>query len=180
MHFLSEQDLSDEIKKFSPQNPDYFGLQFSELYDVWTSKKPGYQYRSKSLLYKILGAIENEYAKDVHSPDDKISDAVDYIHNHFTESILSVEHLAKMCSMSDTYFRRLFVKRFSVTPLKYINQLKLNYAKELLSAGYYTVEEVSEKCGFLNINYFSLFFKKETGYPPSRFMEKKSEMSTLD
>ncbi len=62
--------------------------------------------------------------------------------------------------MSDTYFRKLFVERFSVTPLKYINRLKLNYAKELLLSDYYTVEEIAEKCGFNNINYFSLFIKR--------------------
>ena len=55
-------------------------------------------------------------------------------------------------------------------PLKYINKLKLYYAKELLRSGYYTVSQVSEKCGFENIQYFSLFIKKETGKTPSQFL----------
>lgn len=176
VHFVSESPLPDVMQKFSPHNPKYFNLQFSELYSVWTAKKPGYHYRCKSLLYKIIGAIESEYTQGAHFPGDKIADAVDYIHNHFTEGSLSVDALAKICAMSDTYFRRLFVKRFSMTPLKYINRLKLSYAKELLQSGYYTIEEVSEKCGFLNINYFSLFFKKETGKPPSRFTESKGKV----
>ena len=70
--------------------------------------------------------------------------------------------------MSDTYFRKLFFQNFKTTPLKYINKLKLEYAKELLCSNYYTIEEVSEKCGFENINYFSTFIKKQTGVPPSR------------
>lgn len=169
VHFVCDMPLPHKLKKFTPKNPEYFNLQFSELFSVWMKKKPGYNYRCKSLLYKIIGAIENEYASVSDTPDDKISDAVDYIHNHFTENSVSVDALARMCSMSDTYFRRLFVKRFSMTPLKYINQLKLNYAKELLRSEYYTIEEISEKCGFLNVNYFSLFVKNATGYPPSKF-----------
>ncbi len=169
VHFVSDQPLPEKIKKFSPQNSEYFKIQFSELYSVWTAKKTGYHYRCKSLLYNIIGVIEKEYMQGIHSPEEKISDAVDYIHNHFTENTVSVEALARMCSMSDTYFRRLFVSRFSMTPLKYIHNLRLSYAKELLRAGYYTVEEVSEKCGFLNVHYFSQFFKNATGYPPSRF-----------
>lgn len=169
VHFVSDSPLPDKLKKLTPQNPDYFNLQFSELFSVWTKKKPGYNYRCKSLLYNIIGAIESEYIQKMHSPDDKISDAIDYIHNHFTDNSLSVDKLAQMCSMSDTYFRRLFVNRFGATPLKYINKLKLNYAKELLHSNYYTIEEISEKCGFLNVNYFSLFVKNATGYPPSKF-----------
>ena len=97
-----------------------------------------------------------------------MSDVVDFIHEHFCERDLTVESLAKMCSMSDTYFRKLFKKRFAVTPLKYINQLKVDYAVELLQSGYYTVSEVAEKTGFDNVYYFSLFIKKETGKPPSQ------------
>lgn len=58
------------------------------------------------------------------------------------------------------------MKKYKVSPLAYINKLKLNYALELLHSGYYTVSEVSDKCGFKNIYYFSTFIKKETGFSP--------------
>ena len=78
-----------------------------------------------------------------------------------------MDQLAVQCGMSSTYFRKQFSSVFHTTPLKYINQLRLTYAEELLQSDYYTIEEIAEKCGFNNINYFSLFIKKQTGYPPS-------------
>ena len=68
-----------------------------------------------------------------------------------------------MCNMSDTYFRRLFVAEFGTTPLKYINNLRMTQISELLQANYSSIEDISEQCGFNNVNYFSLFVKKETG-----------------
>ncbi len=168
IHFRSPDALPDQFIKFHPENVEYFTKKFRELYQVWGKKQFGYEYECKIIFYKIILAIEREMSKE-NSPTvaDKIGDAVDYIHDHFTDHTLNVDRIARSAGMSDTYFRRLFVQQFGITPLKFINQLRLTYAKELLQSNYYTIEEISEKCGFNNINYFSLFFKKETGLPPS-------------
>ena len=77
-----------------------------------------------------------------------------------------------MCGMSDTYFRRLFVAEFGITPLRYINQLRMTQIRELLQANYNSIEDIAEQCGFNNVNYFSLFVKKETGMSPSLYRRK--------
>lgn len=172
VHFSSEADLPKRIKKFTPADQGYFARKFEELYGVWLKKPFGYQHECKSILFRILAKIERENAK-VKSADgaDKILEAVEYIHENFTTESISVEHLAKMCGMSDTYFRRLFVQRLHMTPLKYIHKLKLEYALELLKSGYYSVSEVAEKAGFDTPNYFATFIKEKTGYFPSKFIK---------
>jgi len=175
VHFSSQSTLPDEIKKFTPESPNYFERKFTELYTVWTKKQFGYEHECKSILYKILTKIEREIAEtNISNMHDSILEAVEYIHDNFTEENLSVDFLSKMCGMSDTYFRKLFVKNFSQTPIDYIKTLKINYARELLLSGYYTVGEVSEKCGFNTINYFSSFMKKETGLTPSEICRKST------
>ena len=171
IHFHSNDPLPQNIKTFRSKTPQYFERKFRELYNAWSKKQHGYEYECKSILYRILLQIERELAESKFSgAEDRLLDAVEFIHDNLTSNSLSIELLAHMCGMSDTYFRRLFVKNFKTTPLKYINKLKLNYAKELLRSGYYTVSQVSEKCGFENIQYFSLFIKKETGKTPSQFL----------
>lgn len=173
IHFLTNEDLPDGIKKFTPENKDYFNRKFTELYTTWTKKNYGYMLECKSILFKILLKIEQEY-QSVKTYDDNsvLLEAVEYIHDNYTKRELTVEALSKMCNMSDTYFRRIFVKHCGVTPLRYIQKLKLEYALELLNSGYYTVGKIADKCGFITSQHFSMFIKKETGSYPSKFLNK--------
>ena len=71
--------------------------------------------------------------------------------------------------MSDTYFRKLFYKVFNTTPLSYINSLRIERAKALLSELNSTVDQVAQKSGFSDAKYFSTVFKKFVGVPPSKY-----------
>lgn len=165
IHFTAKEPLPREFLRFKPKNPRYFIDYFTELQQVWLKKQVGYEHQAKMLFYKILYEMEREWAEKKPSGG-RLTEVFDYIHGHFIDQKLSVERLAARCGMSDTYFRRLFTAEFGITPLKYINALRLHHAKELLRADYYTVEEIAELCGFNNINYFSFFIKKETGLSP--------------
>ncbi len=168
IHFVCDEPLPEAVQKFTPKNPEYFERKFNDMYVAWSKKQPGYAHECKSIFYKILLEIERQWSESrFDTANEKLAEAIEYIHDHFTDRDLTVAAMARHCGMSDTYFRKLFLNSFAVTPLKYINQLRMTYARELLQSHYYTVEEISEKCGFNNINYFSLFVKKQTGYPPS-------------
>ena len=168
IHFTCSEQLPYIIKKFTPQNHEYFKQLFKKIYLAWVKKQEGYIYECKSILYKIISKIEQEYNTQKMPPvNDKIFEAVEYIHDNFKDHNLTVEQLSKQFGMSSTCFRKYFASTLHVSPLKYINQLRFTYAKELLQSDYYTVEEIAEKCGFNNINYFSLFVKKHAGVPPS-------------
>ena len=172
IHFTSDQSLPDNILRFAPKNPSYYERKFTELCTVWNKKQLGYEYECKTIFYKILLEMEREHAE---SKVDKLAVAIEYIHEHFTDHTLTVEKLSRLCGMSDTYFRQLFVDRFNETPLKYINSMRLVRSKELLQSGYHTIEEIAELCGFKNIHYFSLFFKREMGCPPSSYRKMMLE-----
>ena len=175
VHLTCESKLPSEIMKFTTENPQYFERKFKELYSAWMKQQPGYKYECSSIFYKIIMAIERELANKKFHTDNRIADAIDYIHDNFITREISVEFLANMCGMSDTYFRRLFVEKTSMTPIKYIRSLKLNYAIELLKSGYYNIREIADKCGFSTVNYFSLFIKKETGFSPNVLRKKLLE-----
>ena len=149
VHFLSDSPLPRSIRRFVPQNPDHFRQAFREL-------------------YRILLEMERQWAAQAAS-DHRLAPALDYIADHLGDSSLSVDILAKLCGMSDTYFRKLFVELLGITPQRHISSLRLHKATELLRTGYYSVSEIAERCGFNNPNYFSLFIKKETGLTPLQY-----------
>ena len=172
IHFECNTELPRKIKKFTPEATSYYEKRFNELYNVWSKKQLGFEYECKSIFYRIITHIERELANNKENlVNSKILRTIDYIHENFTDPALTVGKLAKDCNMSETYYRKLFSKACGSTPLEYINNLRLKYAIELLNSNYYTVSEVSEKCGFSTPYYFSAFIKKETGNPPSKFLK---------
>ena len=177
IHFESDAIPADKICKFHPKNPWYFEELFRELFSDWTKKAPGYLFGCKALFYKILYAMEREFSeRENPTGTDKLRPAMEYLHEHFTDSDLSVERLARLVGVSEVTFRQLFFRSTGTTPKKYICDLKKKTALELLGSGYYTVGEVADRCGFQNAYYFSNFLKKETGKSPKNFLTKKENI----
>lgn len=173
VHFEIENQRDTDIDLITPVDRTYFQNKFRTLYDIWTKKQIGYKYECTSVLYKILSKLyKQKYEHKIDAINDAMNDAIEYIHDHFTEPGLSISGLSALAGMSDTYFRRLFVSSFGITPLKYINNLRLSYAFELLNSGYFSISEIAEKCGFDNQKYFSTVVKKQTGKPPTYFKVK--------
>ncbi len=135
------------------------------------NKKQGYKMRCKEKLYRILAQLQKEYAAKYFSSSktELIAPAVAYIHEHYTEGELFVADLARMCNITPEYFRRIFGKIYGSSPIKYINELKISHAKELLSSGEYSVSDAAALSGYSDVSYFSREFKKSTGVPPRQF-----------
>lgn len=159
---------------FSPKNPAAFMESFKNAEKAWRLKTDGYVYKCKSELYSILFGMRSERAAGYLPPSKFgiITPAVNLIHEKYASEILSISDLSYMCGVSPEYFRLLFKKNFGISPLKYINNLKISRAKELLMSGMYSVATSAEMSGFTDMSYFSREFKKITGVSPSRFVSE--------
>jgi len=82
---------------------------------------------------------------------------------------LSVETLAQLCEVSSRHLSRMFKKTTGRTLGQYINEVRINRAKLLLSQPECLVKEVAFRCGFSNQSSFSQVFRKATGKTPKRF-----------
>ena len=176
-HFTASAPLADAIRTFSPDSPPYFEKLFEDLYHAYSKKQLGFEHECRALFHKIVMRMEQENeSNQFKTVNHDILPGIKYILSHFRQAQLSIAEVAKRCNMSETYFRKLFKQNFGMTPLKYINELKRQYAIELLQSQYYSVSDVSEKCGFANPYYFCLFMKKMTGHPPSYFLKAEREI----
>lgn len=86
---------------------------------------------------------------------------------------ISLEKICKKFYFSKNHIINIFKKEFGVTPIQYINNLKLNHAKYLLEVTSDTLESISLKSGFNDYSYFYKLFYKETGLSPSIWRNKK-------
>ncbi len=141
----------------------------SEKY--WRSKSIDKRLKCRSLFYDILSLICAEYQPS--EKKQKLKDAVEYIHSSYLEKELSVEELARISDMSATYFRKLFGDIYHVSPIKYINHLKIEHAKELILSDMYPTDEVARLSGFSDDCYFRRVFKNETALSPREYRKTK-------
>ena len=92
----------------------------------------------------------------------------EYSHRH------SVEYYADFCHLSVSRFYRIFKAGVGLTPTEYINRLRINQAKELLSNTDMSVCEIAEAVGFADQNYFGRVFKKQTGTSPKKYIKENN------
>ncbi|MBQ2285544.1 MAG: helix-turn-helix transcriptional regulator [Clostridia bacterium] len=87
-------------------------------------------------------------------------------------SNISVDLLAKECNVSSAQLKRVFNKYAGIGVHEYFLQIKVLYAKKLLSNGM-TVSEIAEKLSFSSQNYFSVVFKRKVGVSPLQYKKSK-------
>jgi len=109
-------------------------------------------------------------AEDLYSPD--ISEAISYIQANLTND-LSVSDIARKCSLSESRLKAKFKSEVGVTPLNYINCLKIDTAKILLKSSDASITDIAFQLGFSSSNYFSSVFRKYTTYTPKEFRKKR-------
>ena len=169
MHFYLENSSLDEIKIFTPKNPDVFERLFADITRVWRTKATGYKHRMYSLFHKILEQIEiQEEQKSSLQKPKKLQLALDYLHENFNSPQTTVESVAAHIDVSTVYLRRLFKTAFNKKPLEYLNDMRIEHAISLLKTGYYSIQDVATLSGFNDAKYFSSIYKKRTGHSPSK------------
>ena len=169
--FSADRPISDKAFVISSLRKESIGNLFKKMFSVWIGKGDGYYFETISILYKIFAEIQKErYTPAAHYL--KIKPAADFIHDRFLKEELSVSALSNMCGIKESYFKRLFKEKYGMPPKKYIIQLKINHACELLRLKEYSVTEIAEICNFSDIYFFSRQFKEYVGITPTQFAEK--------
>ena len=173
IHFYIENSHFDDMEIFSPSNPDVFYRLFMEMAEVWRLKPVGYIAKLTSLFYKIVEQIQIQNQKHMLAKKPKkLQQAIDYLHENFTDCNINVESVAKYIGTSTAYLRKIFLAGKFDAPIKYLNTLRMNYAIGLLKTGYYSIEEIADLSGFNDPKYFSTLYKKKMGVPPSEKLRK--------
>ena len=99
--------------------------------------------------------------------------AQDFMRANFTKKI-AIKQVAKAACLSEYHFIRTFKQCFQKTPVQFIKGLRLDSAKKYLLSDHYTVSEVATLCGFADIFYFSLSFKKAFNQSPTQYRQSKA------
>lgn len=127
------------------------------------------RYEQRMEYYKLKKAGEVSAAEKINSACHPIMLEVQkYIKSHYTQQIRQ-QQIADYFFINKEYLSRKFKQEFQISMVDYINQLRIDKAKELLLAPSAKVNEVALAVGFSDEKYFSTVFKKITGMSPKNY-----------
>lgn len=158
---------------FSAGDSTYFRKKVNILVKIWEENSPFSLMWAKIILGEIFLAICTQYEKNAidHSKSSPIELAIEYINKNFNKKI-STQQLAKMCLMSESYFRKQFILHTSFTPLKYREIIRIKWAKRYLKTNLFSISEIAERLGYCDIYHFSKIFKSYCNITPSEYKKK--------
>ncbi|WP_281170152.1 bifunctional transcriptional activator/DNA repair enzyme AdaA [Paenibacillus pinihumi] len=106
-------------------------------------------------------------------PDEEwIALVTEYVDNHYGES-LTLETLAYLSHGTPYHLHRTFKKVTGSTPVDYIQHIRIEQAKRLLSTSDDPVSQIGESVGLANTPYFITLFKKRTGQTPEVYRRQQ-------
>lgn len=126
----------------------------------------------KTLRMRLLELMET-FRSEIYSQleQDELSMAFSYIHQHLDAKV-SLQELSERCCMSVPSFCKKFKERTGMTLVQYMNEKRIDKAKQLLKNKNYSLWEVAEQAGFSNANYLIRVFKKVTGQTVSEYRKQ--------
>lgn len=146
-------------------------LLFAQLLDIYKRGNYAVPYQCDYALNLFLLQFSQEmltlWGKDF-TPPDAIENIIEWIRRHYSEPI-SVQLIAEKFNYNPDYLSTLFKKYTGYSLLMYINIMRINIAKELLTSTDDCIYEISEKCGFSDSKYFLRLFKKYVGVTPGNY-----------
>lgn len=151
---------------------------FQKIYTLWITKPGGYYFKCMSATYEIFYEITSK--REHYSPKNKytvLEKGIEYLHSNLYGDV-DYTLPSKICGISYTYFKKLFIEKFGMPPVRYVNKLRLERSCELLLTNKYSVGEIAEICGFENPYYFSKKFKEAYRISPSDY-KKLSQQNNV-
>ena len=101
----------------------------------------------------------------------KLKLAIEFVEDHFEENI-KISDIAEAAFISESYLRKLFTQNYHMSPLQYVNLIRVNKACTLLGKKGFNIGEVARKVGFENTSTFIMNFKKVMGETPKQWVKE--------
>jgi YesN/AraC family two-component response regulator len=93
---------------------------------------------------------------------------INYLYTNM-EQPFRLEDMARHLNFTVDYLSKCLKKHAGLTPLQYLNHIRMEKAIALLGHSNLTLQEISVKVGIPDYNYFFRLFRKHAGIPPAKF-----------
>lgn len=154
-----------------------------DIEEAWQScagEPHGYEFQLRTALSRVVLALQEYAAVGDHSSparvrrnEERLKLMLAYIRRHL-EQELTIGDIARAAAVSESECIRCFRAVIGSTPIRYVKQLRLQRAAELLKSTHKKIAEIAADCGFQEMSYFSRAFREQFGKTPSEYRSAQS------
>lgn len=145
-----------------------------QIMEIMRNRRELYLEEAKGIVLALLveiarwNKVEGEAEGKPVGNSSLISPALDYI-SEFPDQQIRIEELAQMCHISETHFRRSFSECMNMTPVEYINWVRIKTACDELKKTNDSIGDIAVRTGFTTLSTFNRNFQKVMGISPHKW-----------
>ncbi|MBD5452477.1 MAG: AraC family transcriptional regulator [Lachnospiraceae bacterium] len=146
------------------------------IFDEMRYKGEYHQECIRGIVYALLFEIARFNSKNANRTLSRngslqLEKAIDYVEKNYPSNF-RISDLAAECHMSETHFRRIFQEKMNMTPIEYVNFVRIKKACELIDKTDISMEEVAQKVGFITPSTFNRNFRRIVGTSPYQWKKR--------
>ncbi len=169
-HTKNTQPYTNEVAYFVIENDDYIGSFLNSL-SILHLDNSAYianllEIKFEEIMLYLLAKYKGAFEDFLHS---LISNEVSPFKNVIESNVysnLKLEEIAFLCNMSLSTFKRHFTLEYKEAPGKWLQDKRLQRAKDLLQEGVLKPSDIYLDAGYNNLSNFSIAFKNKFGISP--------------
>ncbi|MDP4181243.1 MAG: AraC family transcriptional regulator [Bacillota bacterium] len=165
---------------FHPPHIEKYQFLFDSILKEFITASPGSELILKSYVLNLIYLLYQDCTNPLINRTVPLSPhygiikkVIEYIDENIERKI-QLSDLSALSGLSPNHFHNIFTKTMGLTPNVFITKVRLDKAKEYLTRTDLPISEISLKCGFDNIPYFSHIFKKQLNLSPGEFRKMHS------
>jgi AraC family transcriptional regulator len=168
-------ELLPVLKTYDPQIEQLTKLLFWEMQNNSLGGKLYLESLKQVLVihllrnYSVFEPVFRKYNNGL--PPYKLRQTIEYIQAYLDRD-LSLKVMAEQIGMSRSYFAVRFKQAMGIPPHQYVNQQRIEKAKQLLKERSLTIAEIALECGFASQSHLNKVFRKYVGTTPKNYREK--------
>ncbi|MGN0247082.1 MAG: response regulator [Lachnospiraceae bacterium] len=130
----------------------------------------------KCYLYEIIKIMQEQAEMCMNAigtpSSESIIDGIIHYINHNYQNNLKLESIAPLFGYNSSYLGKLFAKQVGEGFNSYLDRVRIENSKRLLTDETLKVYEISERVGYKTVDYFHKKFKKYTGLSPAEYRKQ--------
>ena len=128
-----------------------------------------------SLVTVLCSKCRRRPVGDSVSENGNINAVMSYIDRNYGDNI-TLSLLSEISHYSRRHFTRLFCESYGVSPMEYLDKVRIRNACDLLIMTRYSITQISQMCGFEDNNLFSRHFKARIGISPTEYRKQNENI----